>query len=133
MPAAIEKNVGSIPPVIVEGVAIALLLGMIGLAIAAFTPRRAYATAAIIGVFIVPQVVAAIVGQRARGAFTHYVVLLSPGDVLEGLNGFVFGRAPASPTLSRADLPGELYLGTVVVVVVVLFGVLVRRYQRIAA
>ena len=131
--AAFRENVASVPPIVAEGLAIAVLLGMIGLAIAAYTPRRAYATAAIIAVFIVPQVAAAIVGQAARGEFTRYVVLLSPGDVLDGLNAFLFDRSPANRPVVRADLPGELYAATVVVVVIVLLAVLVRRYQRITA
>ncbi len=131
--AAFGENVGSVPPIVAEGLAIAALLGLIGLAIAAYTPRRAYATAAIIAVFIVPQVAAAIVSQAARGEFTRYVVLLSPGDVLDGLNAFLFDRSPANRPVVRADLPGELYAATVIVVGIVLFGALVRRYQRIAA
>lgn len=131
--AAVWENAASLPAVVGEGLAIALLLGAIGLAIAAFTPRRAYATAAIIAVFTVPQVVATIVGEAASGELTRYVVLLSPGDVLEGLNAFVFGRSPANRTVIRADLPGELYLATVLVAAVILFAVLVRRYQRISA
>ncbi len=133
VPAAILENAASLPPVIVEGLAIALLLGAIGLAISAFTPRRAYATAAIIAVFIVPPVVASIVGQLARGEFTRYVVLVSPGDVLEGLNAFLFGRPLESATLTRADLPGELYAATVVLTVAILLAITVRRYMRISA
>ena len=77
-------------------VAIALLLGSIGLAIAAFTPRRAYATAAIIAVFIVPAVVADIVTADRRGATSRRcIVLIAPGSVLDGVNAFFFGTTTA--------------------------------------
>jgi ABC-2 type transport system permease protein len=131
--AGLEQNLPSLAPIFVEGIAIALLLGSIGLVLAAYTPRRAYATAAIIAVFVVPQVVATIVSQAARGEFTRYVVLISPLDVLDGLNAFLFGVPPSNRPLARADLPGELYLLVVAIAVVVLLGLLVRRYHRIAA
>jgi ABC-2 type transport system permease protein len=131
--AALGENLRSVPPIIAEGLAIALLLGSIGLAIAAYTPRRAYATAAIIAAFIVPGVVAAIVSEAARGEFARYVVLASPMDVLEGLNAFFFDSTSANRAVMRADLPGELYLLVAAIAVVVLVGLLVRRYQRIAA
>jgi len=131
--AALEENLQSVPPIVAEGLAIALLLGSIGLAIAAYTSRRAYATAAIIAAFVVPQVVAAIVSQAARGELSRYVVLASPIDVLEGLNTFLFGTTPTNRPVIRAHLPGELYLLVAAIAIVVLLGLLVRRYQRITA
>jgi ABC-2 type transport system permease protein len=130
---SLDENLASVAPVVIVGLAVALLLGAVGLAIAAYTPRRAYATAAIIGSFLIPQVVAAIVGEEARGDIFRYVVLISPADVLDGLNAYVFGRVPSNPTIARADLPGEAYAVVAVLATVILFGLLLRRYQRIAA
>jgi ABC-2 type transport system permease protein len=130
---ALDENLASVGPVVIVGAAVALLLGAIGLAIAAFTPRRAYATAAIIAAFLVPQVVAAIVGEEARGDLARYVVLLSPADVLDGLNAYVFGLLPSNPTVAHADLPGEAYAVVVVIATLALFGLLLQRYRRIPA
>lgn len=131
--AALGESLRSAPAIVVEGTAVALLLGAVGLAIAAYTPRRAYASATIIGAFIVPPIAAAIIGQAAHGELARYVVLLSPGDVLEGLNAWVFGRLPTNSTVARADLPGPLFLAVVVVATTLLLGVVLRRYRRIAA
>lgn len=133
VPAAFRDNVGSVPPVILVGIAIALLLGSIGLVIAAFTPRRAYATAAIIAVFLIPQVVAQIILRASGADAARYVVVLSPAHVLDGLNAFLFDVTTPPSDIQLADLPGELYLAATAVVVAVLTGVLLRRYQRIAA
>lgn len=133
VPSALARNAAFLPPVIAEGLAIALLLGSVGLAIAAFTPRRAWATAAIIGTFIVPPVVAQIVLRVVPGDLGRAIVLLSPNDVLAGLNAFLFDRAPGAGAVARADLPGPLYLAAATVAIALLLAVLVRRYQRIAA
>jgi ABC-2 type transport system permease protein len=130
---ALADNLGSVPPVLAVGATIALLLGAIGLAISAFTPRRAYATAAIMAIFIVPGVVAQIVTEATSGGFTRYIVLLAPGSVLDGVNAFLFGTRPSASEVVQAHLDGALYLGVAVVAVVVLIGALVQRYRGIEA
>jgi len=131
--AALGDNVGSIAPVLAVAAAIALLLGSIGLAVSAFTPRRAYATATIMAIFIVPGVVSQIVLRSTTGGLTRYIVLAAPEAVIDGVNAFLFGVKPSSREVVRADLAGELYLVVVIAVVVVLLGALARRYQRIEA
>ena len=131
--AALGDNLGSIPPVVAVATTIALLLGSIGLTISAFTPRRAYATAAIMAVFIVPGVVADIVLRATTGSLTRYIVLASPGSLIDGVNAFLFGTKPQAREVVRANLAGALYLAAAVVIAVVLIGALVRRYQRIEA
>jgi ABC-2 type transport system permease protein len=130
---ALRDNLGSVAPVLAVAATIALLLGSIGLAVSAFTPRRAYATAAIMAIFIVPGVVAQIVLRATTGGLTRYIVLAAPGSVIDGVNAFLFGTKPQAREVVRADLDGALYLGVAIVVVVVLIGTLVRRYQRIQA
>lgn len=131
--AALGDNIGSVAPVVAVAATIAALLGSIGLAISAFTPRRAYATAAIMAIFIVPGVVAQLVLRSTTGGLTKYIVLAAPGSVIDGVNAFLFGTRPGAREVVRADLPGALYLGVAVVVAIVLIGILVRRYQRIEA
>lgn len=130
---ALRTNLGSVPAVVGVAIAIALLLGSIGLAISAFTPRRAYATAAIMAVFIVPGVVADIVTQSTRSDVARYIVLVAPGSVLDGVNAFLFGTRPQAREVGEAALAGGLYVAAVAVAVVVLAAVLARRYQSIEA
>ncbi len=68
-----------------------MLLAAVSAAIAAWTPRRAYATAAIIAVFIIPPIIVALIANLAVGDLAQALVLLSPGDVVEGLNAAIFG------------------------------------------
>jgi ABC-2 type transport system permease protein len=131
--AGLRQNLPSVAPIVATGLAIALLLGSIGLVLAAYIPRRAYATAAIMAAFTVPEVVATVVGRAARGEFSRYLVLTSPLDVLDGVNAFVFRVTPSSPAVARANLPGGLHVLVVATGVMLLVGLLVRRYQRVAA
>lgn len=133
VPSALVDNAAFLPPILVEGLASALLLASIGLAISAFTPRRAYATAAIVAAFSLPHVVAMVLSEAASGPLSRYAALFSPTDVLEGLNAFVFGTPMPRGLLSRIDLEPVMFLWAALVAVVLLVGVLVRRYQRIAA
>ncbi len=131
--AALGTNFSSIPPVLAVAAVIAGLLGSIGLAISAFTPRRAYATAAIMATFIVPGVVAQIVLRATSGGLTRYIVLAAPGSVIDGVNAFLFGARPRGREVVQANLAGGLYLVVAVVAVTILLGALTRRYQRIEA
>ena len=111
------------------------LLGGLASLIAAWTPRRAYATAAIIAVLHHPAD-----RRRARrradrrATSPAALVLLSPGDVLDGANACdLRARSPRTRSIAQVDLPGwRLRRGRrgrdrrrV--------GLTIRRYQRIAA
>ena len=132
--AALADNVAELPPILAQAFLIAALEGSIGLAIAAFTPRRAYATVAIIAAFVLPPIVAAVALQSMSADLARWFVLLSIGDVLEGTNAYLFGSATAAgESVTRARLAGELYVGVAVAATLLAVGALVRRYQRIAA
>ncbi|HEY6058815.1 MAG TPA: hypothetical protein VIV06_12350 [Candidatus Limnocylindrales bacterium] len=131
--AALSDNLPKLPPIVAVGVGIGALLGSIGLVISAFTPRRAYATAAIMAVFLVPQVVAQTLIQGTNLDEARYAVLLAPSYVLDGLNAFLFGHASTNREVVEAALPGALFAAVTVVATLVLGAILVRRYQGIEA
>ena len=56
------------------------------MAIAAFTPRRAYAVAGIIALFVIPNIVAGIVVGLGSYDIGSWLTLLSPTSVLDGTN-----------------------------------------------
>jgi ABC-2 type transport system permease protein len=67
------------------------LLAGVSAVIAAWTPRRAYATATIIGIFILPPVIVGVISELAVSDAARVLHLASPGDVIEGLNAAIFG------------------------------------------
>lgn len=66
------------------------LLGGLSMAVAAFTPRRAYAVAGIIALFVIPSIVTGIVIGLGSEDIGRWLILLSPTSVLEGTNAFLF-------------------------------------------
>ena len=91
------------------------LLGGVSTVIAAWTPRRAYATAAIIAVFIIPPIVVALLAELAVGDAARVLVLASPSDVIDGVNAAVFDAVSPNPTVVAANLPGWTYIVAAVV------------------
>jgi ABC-2 type transport system permease protein len=130
---ALDDNLAVLPAILFQGLLTAGLLGAIALAISAFTPRRSYATVAIIAVIVVPSVVAQLAFEITRSAFARWTVLASPQDVLTATNAWLFDVVPDSEPVRAADLPPEAYLAAAVGVIVVLGAILLRRYQRISA
>jgi ABC-2 type transport system permease protein len=129
----IADETASLPAIVVVGLLLCALLGSIAAAVAALTPRRSYATVAIIAVFIVPSIVVALVAELAEGTIARYAVLLSPGDVLEGLNAWVFDVESESAVVQQADLDGWVYLGATFAWIAGAFAVLVRRYRTLGS
>jgi ABC-2 type transport system permease protein len=104
------------------------LLAIIAAVIAAWTPRRAYATAAIIAVFIIPSVVTLVFSELAAGDVARLLVLVSPGDIIDGLNATIYGTIADSPAVQASGLPGWAYVVACVVGIVGGCVLLVRRY-----
>lgn len=127
------ENLPEVLPIVAQGTLLAALFASLSLAIAAFTPRRAYATAAIIAAFIIPPIVAEIAREATSRDVARWFVLASPPDVIRATNAFLFDISPDSAVLVAARHPGELYLAVAAVGIAVCAAILVRRYQRIAA
>jgi ABC-2 type transport system permease protein len=131
--AEIGKNLPVVPAIVGQGLLTAGLLGAIAVTISAFTPRRAYATAGIIAVVVVPPIIAQLADQIARHDLARWAVLASAQDVLSATNAWLFDVQPDSDAVRSAGLPPEVYVGTAIAVILVLGAILLRRYQRIAA
>ena len=100
------------------------------MAVSAFTPRRAYATAGIIALFVLPGVIANAVIAQGSGALGIILVLLSPGTILDGTSALFFGTG-LPETLFFFDLPIWTFLLSAILVTLIAVLVTVRRFQRI--
>ena len=128
IPSAVADDLPDVPAIAGQAVVTAALLGSLGLAIASFTPRRAFATAAIFAAVVVPLVAVAVIDELTAGDLAGPVSLLSPADLLEGANAFFFGAARAGP---GDGLPAFAYPVAAVVMAAIASAVLVARYRRI--
>ena len=103
----------------------------LAMAASAFSPRRAYATAGIIALFVVPGLVASIVIQLGSSGVGNWHVLLSSGPVLDGTNALFFGHALPSD-LFFFDMPVWWFLVAAIGEIGVSVGLILRRFERIA-
>lgn len=114
---------------------LSLILGGIGLAIAAVTPRRGLAVAAIVAVLLVlAGVQGALQGLAVAEGYDSiapYLGLLSPFPLVMGIQSSVLG-AP-SPLPSPPGTTGALvFCATAVLAVVVPYAVLLLRYRSVS-
>jgi ABC-2 type transport system permease protein len=128
IPSAVADDAPLLPAIVAQAVLTAVMLASIALALASFTPRRAYATAAIFAIVLVPLVGVAVLADLGRN-LAGPASLLSPADVLEGANAFFYGDRRAGPT--GADLPSVAYALAAVGWSVVATVVLVVRYRQV--
>jgi ABC-2 type transport system permease protein len=130
----LQDEIAAVPRFVLQSALVAGLLGGIASLISAWTPRRAYAIAAIIAVFIIPPIIVAILGAGGVGNpdIARAAVLLSPGDILVGTNAAIFGSVPDSPSVAAANLPGWTFIVAAVVGAVGCVLLTLRRYLRIS-
>ena len=129
----LAAEIGAVPRFLAQGLLVAGLLGGLAALVAAWTPRRAYATAAIIALFIIPPIVVALIGNLTNQDLAKIVVFFSPADILDGTNAALFGSIPDGAVVASIDLPGWAYLAAALAGIVGSVALTVRRYLRIAA
>lgn len=129
--AGLADDAADIPRYVAVAVLSSGLLAGISSVSAAWTPRRAYATATIIAVFIVPPIIVGLISELAAGDLAGILVVLSPGDVVDGLNAAIFGTIPDSPAVSAANLPEIAYVVAAVVGTVGALAIILRRYLTV--
>jgi ABC-2 type transport system permease protein len=130
----LQDELQAVPKFVLQSALVAGLLGGLASLISAWTPRRAYAIAAIIAVFIIPPIIVAILGAGGVGNpdIARAAVLLSPGDILVGTDATIFGTVPDSPSVAAANLPGWTFIAAAVIGSVGCVLLTVRRYLRIS-
>jgi ABC-2 type transport system permease protein len=130
---AAGDQLGNLPQIVGAPLIYAVPLAALGMAIASFTPRRAYATGAIIAVFLVSAAVGGILSEAGRGRLSLVAPLINPFVLLDGTRDWLVGASiPNSPVL-RADL--ALWAFGILTVVLTLIGIaaVLWRYRRISA
>jgi ABC-2 type transport system permease protein len=129
----VQDEIGSVPKFMAQAILSAGLLGSLTAMVASHTPRRAYATAIIIAIAIIPPIVVGLVGNLVNQDSARLLVLFSPGDILDGTNAWIYGVIPDNPIVASLDLPGVVYVAAAVVGIVVATGLTIRRYLTIRA
>lgn len=129
----LAKELPSLPMAIGVGLIVVIVVGTISAAIAALTPRRAYATVAIIAVFLVPNIGASMLVELQAGVLGQVAVLLSPADVLDGVNAALFDARADNPAVRDAGLDAWAYLGSAAAWATASILLIIYRYRSIDA
>ncbi|GAB4329621.1 MAG: ABC transporter permease [Dehalococcoidia bacterium] len=120
-------------PIVLSGALVSLLIGSIGIAIAAQTPRRAFATIGILGPFVILVAVTGIVIESIDIDTSRWAIFLSPFHVMEAATLWLFDAPPGFDSqIARADFPGWSYAAVALGVSGAGFVTLLRRYRRMA-
>lgn len=128
-------------PIVASALVISLQVSGVALAIAAMTPRRAYATGGIVAFWFIADGLGSLIASVSQGpttlsaselAWTHYGVLLSPSLVGNGAVSWFFGTG-GDAIMQQVNLPGWWYVVAALVYAGVGLAVVLRRYSRIAA
>ena len=129
----LTAELGAVPLFVAQGLLVAGLLGGLAGLVSSLIPRRDYATATIIAVFIIPPIIVALIGSQTSQDLARVAVFFSASDILDGTNAAIFGSIPDSPVVASVDLPGVAYVAAALIGIVGSIGLTVRRYLRIAA
>ena len=100
--------------------------------VASYTPRRAYSVASIIALFIVPPIVVGIIAALSVPDVARVLLLASPSDVVDGVNGAIYGPLRiGGETIVLASLPGWVYFAAAIAFVVGSLAIVIRRYLTV--
>ncbi len=127
------REAGFLPGIFGQAIVLSGVLGGISAAVSAYTPRRVYATTAIIVLIAVTPLVSAVLIELGAISLATLLVLLSPADILAATNAWWFDSRPESTAIFLTDLPLEAFLAAAAVITAACAAILVRRYERIAA
>ena len=133
VPAAVGDQLGNLPQIVGSPLVYAIPLAALGMAIASFTPRRAYATGAIIAVFLVSAAVGGILAEAGRGRLSLVAPLINPFVLLDGTRDWLLGASIPDSPVSRADLAEPVFGALTAVLTVIGIAAVLWRYRQIAA
>jgi ABC-2 type transport system permease protein len=128
--AAFWSNLPSLPPVLAQALVIAGLYGGLSMAVSAYAPRRAYATAGIMALLILPAVVIGIVISIGSSPVGTALALLSPNMILDGTNALFFNHSLGQEYFF-VDVPRQAFLVGAIVEIGIASALILRRFARI--
>jgi ABC-2 type transport system permease protein len=128
----VRDNGDLVLPIVAGSVLISAVIASVGLCIAAYLPRRAYSTAAIVGAFILTLAIAHILMESIDTGYARFVLLVSP-VAWEGVVLWLFGvDLDPGNVLSDASFGGSVYLLAVLATIAVTFALTLRRFGRVS-
>ena len=129
--AAFKDEYRKLAPIVGGMFMTSCFMASIGLGIGSLASRRAYATAAVIALFLIMPAASSIIRTAATGDVKRYAILANPMMLINGFAVWLFNvEAKRRSAIGRADLPGTAYLYAILVVCVVGMTIVWTRYRK---
>ena len=128
----LRREVAPMPAVLAQVLLSSALLGCLAMVVSAFTPRRAYATAGLIALFLIPSIIAGVVTGLGSSGIGPWLILSSATSALDGTNAVLFNLAPDSFSFF-VSLPDWAYFAAVLAGIAGSLAISIRRFAKITA
>ena len=130
--AYIQDNVDRIPPLLAATAAIAACMSSISLAVAVQTPRRAFATAGILALFVIPPPLVAILVFVVGGLGGRLFIFFDLFNVLGAVNDWLFGLSQGGAgEFGPAGFREWIFLPVSGLYIAISAALVFRRYETI--
>jgi ABC-2 type transport system permease protein len=133
MAGALRTEVPLLPSVLATSALVAALMASLSIALSSLSPRRAIASATVLGLILLAAALSAILQQTSKGALQQYAMLMNPVQTTSGVIAWVF-HVPPPPKLppgAPLPLPGPVMLAAVLGWIAASVATLFTRYARI--
>ena len=128
----VRDNIDILPSVLGSCISTAAIMSTVSLAVASFSPKRALATGTTLTFFVIFTLLGRTLVETTTGSARDWVILLSPLDVANGINYWLFNaRPPAEIPLALTDTPGIVFVGAALIYVGGALTILYRRFLRL--
>lgn len=129
----LRDNVGEIPAILGSSLMVATMMGALSLAIACQTPRRMWATGAVVIYFITATALGAILAETIASSDGDYAFLISPLHVLEGTVYLIFNTTPdLNSDIYGVAVDGVYFFAAALGYSLVGLGIVYRRFAKMA-
>ena len=127
----LQREYPKLGPIVGGTLMTSLFVAGISLAVSSLAARRAFATAAVIAVFMLLPAATEIIRTLTIGPVRKYARLGNPIVIITGFTNWLFDvQSNRRSIISRLDLPGQAYLYMMIVVIVLSVALLVQRYRK---
>ncbi len=135
----IRDNAGDLPRILGSGLILCFTFGAIGILVASYAERRAFALISVVAIFFISFTVVGIVISEFGNSDTRYALFVSPLHVVEASTLYLFNALPAvgegardaEPSLqvAWADFPGWIWPLASLTWAALASAIVVRRFR----
>ena len=134
-----RDNADDIPRFVASGLILCVTFGALGILVASYAERRAFAMISVVAIFFISLPVVGIVISQIDSDQVRWALFLSPLHVVEGSTAYIFDAIPAVDDFSRsgepvaqiawADFPGYVWPLASLAWAAIASAIVVRRFR----